>query len=127
SHYGRTIDLHRGGFLTEFRYDDWAAAEIARVNELYLLALEEGARLEASEANYPRAIELLRAAVTEDPLHESSYVELMRCLWLLGRGTGALRAYPQLKDIRARRLDVEPQAQTTRLYEAIRRDQAIAV
>jgi LuxR family transcriptional regulator, maltose regulon positive regulatory protein len=127
THFRRAVELHDGAFLAEFRYDDWAAAEIARVQELYLLSLEEGAQLEAARRNYGRAIDLLRTAVHEDPLHESSYVELMRCLWLDGRRTEALRAYHYLRDILAKRLEVEPQAQTTRLYEAIRRDQAIAV
>jgi DNA-binding SARP family transcriptional activator len=127
THFRRAIELHRGPFLAEFRYDDWAAAEIARIQELYLVALEEGAQLEGAGGNYTRAIDLLRAAVHEDPLHESSYVELMRCLWLDGRRTEALRTYHHLRDILAKRLEVEPQAQTTRLYEAIRRDQAIAV
>jgi DNA-binding SARP family transcriptional activator len=126
-HYRRAIELRRGPFLAEFRYDDWAAAEIARQHDLYLVALEEGARLESTEGNYARAIELLRAAIFEDPLHESSHVELMRVLWLAGRRTEALRAYHRLREILAKRLEVEPQAQTTRLYEAIRRDEAIAV
>jgi len=38
-----------------------------------------------------------------------------------------LRTYHRLCEVLARRLDVEPQAQTTRLYEAIRQDQALAV
>jgi LuxR family transcriptional regulator, maltose regulon positive regulatory protein len=126
-HYRRAVELHRGAFLAEFRYDDWAAAEIARIQELYLVALEEAAHLEASDGGFGRAIELLRLAVQEDPLHESSYVELMRYLWLDGRRTEALRTYHHLRDILAKRLEVEPQAQTTRLYDAIRRDQAIAV
>jgi LuxR family transcriptional regulator, maltose regulon positive regulatory protein len=126
-HYRRAIELHRGAFLAEFRYDDWAAAEIARLHELYLVALEESARLEAAEGAYAHAVELLRAAVLADPLHESSSVELMRSLWLDGRRTEALRVYHRLRDVLATRLDVEPLAQTTRLYEAIRRDQAVAV
>jgi DNA-binding SARP family transcriptional activator len=126
-HYRRGLEVHRGAFLAEFRYDDWAAAEIARLHELYLVALEESARLEATEGAYGRAVELLRTAVLEDPLHESSSVELMRSLWLDGRRTEALRVYHRLREVLAIHLDVEPLAQTTRLYEAIRRDQAVAV
>ena len=126
-HYRRCIELHSGAFLAEFRYDDWAAVEIARQQELFLQALEQAARLEGADGNYSRAIDLLRRATLEDPLHESSYSELMRYLWLEGRRTEALRTYQRLREVLARRLEVEPQAQTTRLYEAIRRDQAIAV
>jgi DNA-binding SARP family transcriptional activator len=126
-HYARAIDLRRGAFLSEFRYDDWAAVEIARQHELYVQTLEEAAALAVAETNYAGAIELLRTAILEDPLHESSYVELMRSLWLDGRRTDALRVYRRLREILAKRLEVEPQAQTTRLYEAIRRDQQVAV
>jgi DNA-binding SARP family transcriptional activator len=126
AHYQRAIALHRGACLAEFRHDDWAATEIARQHELYLEVLEEAARLESSEGNVQRAIELLRIATVQDPLQESSYVELMRNLWSAGRRTEALRVYQRLREVLARRLDVEPQPRTTRLYEAIRRDQALA-
>jgi DNA-binding SARP family transcriptional activator len=127
AHVRRAIDLRQGPFLGEFRYDDWAAAEIARLQEAFLEALEEGARLEAEQGAYARAIDLLRRAVAEDPLHESSYVELMRSMWLDGRRTDAVRVYHRLREVLARKLGVEPQAQTTRLYEQIRRDEAVAV
>jgi DNA-binding SARP family transcriptional activator len=126
-HYRRAAEIHRGIFLAEFRYDDWAADEIARQHELYLQVLEEGARLEAVEGNSARAIDLLRSAILEDPLHESSYVELMRTLWMDGRRTEALRIYQRLRAVLAKHLEVEPGAQTTQLYETIRRDQPIAV
>jgi DNA-binding SARP family transcriptional activator len=126
-HYRRAINLRPGEFLGEFRYDDWAAPDIARLQETFLAALESAARLEADQGNYEPAIDLLRRAVAEDPLHESSYVELMRSLWLDGRRTDAVRTYHRLRDLLTRKLGVEPQAQTTRLYEQIRRDEAIAV
>jgi LuxR family maltose regulon positive regulatory protein len=126
-HFAQALALRRGPFLAEFRYDDWAAVEIARQHDLYLQALEDSAKLEGSVGNYAAAIELSRCAIREDPLHENSYVELMRALWLSGRRTDALREYHHLRDLLAKRLEVEPQAQTTQLYDAIRRDTAIAI
>jgi two-component SAPR family response regulator len=90
AHYQRAIDLHRGAFLAEFRHDDWSAAEIARQVELYLDLLEEAARRESSDGNFHRAIESLRLAIVEDPLRESSYLDLMRNLWIGHRRTEAL-------------------------------------
>ena len=127
SHFRRALEIRRGPFLSDFRYEDWAAVEITRQQDLYLHALEEAARLEHLAGNEAGAIELSRSAIREDPLHEASYVELMRSLWLSGRRTDALREFQRLREILAKRLDVEPQAQTTELYEAIRRDSAIAV
>ena len=101
--------------------------EIARQHELYLQALEEAAQLEDSLSNYAAAIEFSRLAIREDPLQETSYYQLMHALWLDGRRTDALREYHRLREVLAKRLDIEPQAQTTQLYEAIRRGAAIAV
>jgi DNA-binding SARP family transcriptional activator len=125
--YRHAFALRRYGFLTEFRYDDWAAAEIARLQELFLEALEHASSLESALGAHQRAIDLLRQAVREDPLREGSYVQLMRELWLGGRRVDALRVYHNLRETLARTLDVQPQAQTMRLYEAIRRDEAVAV
>jgi DNA-binding SARP family transcriptional activator len=125
-HYRACIELHTGTFLADFLYEDWAAVDIARYNELYLQALEEGAQMEASVGNFERAITLVRQATVEDPLHESSYVELMRYFCIDGRRTEALRTYYRLREVLAKRLEVEPQVQTTRLFEAIRHDQSVA-
>ena len=124
AHYQRALDLHRGGFLTDFRYEDWAAAEIGRQHELYLEVLEEAALVETCASNFQRAIELLRMATREDSLRESSYFELMHNLWLAGRRTDALRVYERLSEVLSQEMDLRPQAQTRRLYDAIRRDQA---
>src|SRR5689334_19993537 len=89
----RALALHRGPFLPDFRYDDWAAFEIARQHDLYLDLLEEAAGLESMRGNYMRAADLLRLAIAVDPLRESSYVELMQTHWMQGRRTDALRVY----------------------------------
>lgn len=126
-HYWRAVELHGGDFLSEFRYEDWAADEIALVQEQYLQALEQAAHLEAARGAYQRAIMLLRKAIAEDPLHESSYLALMRYLALDGRRTDALRVYHRLRAVLARHLGVEPQVEAARLYEAISHQRAAAV
>jgi DNA-binding SARP family transcriptional activator len=120
AHYERAIDLRRGPFLAEFCYDDWAVAERAIQDELYLDVLEEAARVQSSGGDVRRAIELLRIAIREDPLRESSYVELMRSLARQGRRPEALCVYAKLRDILASRLNVDPRTETTELYHEIR-------
>jgi DNA-binding SARP family transcriptional activator len=51
AHFRRALEIRRGPFLSEFRYDDWAAVEIARQQDLHLHALEEAARLEHIAGN----------------------------------------------------------------------------
>ena len=109
-HYQRAFDLRQAQFLPEFRYEDWAATE--------------SARLHGSRRGFGRAVELLRLAVREDPLRESSYLDLMRFLWLDGKHAEALRVYHRLREVLAQELQVEPEPEATRLYEAIRRDRA---
>ena len=113
-------------FLAEFRYDNWAAPDVARLQDLFVDALESAAELEAGQGAHDRAVDLLRRAVLEDPLRERSYSQLMRELWLGGRRIEALRVYNELREALARALDIEPRARTTRLYETIRRDERSA-
>ena len=113
-------------FLAEFRYDDWAVKEVAWLQDLFVDALESAAELEAGEGAHDRAVDLLRRAVLEDPLRERSYSHLMRQLGLGGRRIEALRVYNDLRDLLSRALDIEPRARTTRLFEAIRRDERSA-
>jgi DNA-binding SARP family transcriptional activator len=120
--YRNALALRRQMFLAEFRYDDWAATDVARLQDLFVDALDAAAELEGGQGAHDRAIDLLRRAVLEDPLRERSYSQLMREHWLSGRRTEALRVYNNLREALARSLDIEPRAGTTRLYEAIRRD-----
>lgn len=120
--YLKAVGLHAGELLTEFRYEDWAAEERARLKEAYLEALQEAAALCADEGDYLQAISLLKKAVLEDKLREGAYVDLMRCLWKDGKRTEALRVYERLKAVLAEEMGVEPDTSTTRLYQRIRAD-----
>jgi DNA-binding SARP family transcriptional activator len=123
-HFQRAFELHRADFLPEFRYEDWAASEIARVRERYLQALETAARLNGARGDYGRAVDLLRRATNEDPLRESSTLQLKEWLWRTGDQAEAVRAYLRLRDLLAKRLQLEPDPKISALYEAIRHDRA---
>ena len=124
--YRNALGLWRQMFLAEFSYEDWAAVDVARLQDLFVEALESTAELESDQGAHDRAVDLLRRAILEDPLRERSHSQLMRELWLSGRRIEALRAYNNLREALARALDIEPRARTTRLYEAIRRDERSA-
>ncbi len=120
--YQKAIDLHVGEFLSEFRYEDWAACEAARLKEIFLEALEDAATLQGALHEFSEAVRLLRTAVAEDKLRESTYLELMRYLWRDGKRTEALRVYESLRHTLEHHLGVEPEAEVTKLYEAIKQD-----
>lgn len=101
-HYRRGLAMRREMFVAEFRYDDWAAPDIARLQELFLEALENAAQLESAQAAHDRAVDLPRRATLEDPRREGSYMQLMRELWLGGRRVEALRSQQSVRETLAR-------------------------
>jgi DNA-binding SARP family transcriptional activator len=111
----------RGELLPEFRHEDWAAPHIAAERERYLQALEDAAYQYGARGEDERAIALLKRALREDPLRESSAFQLMGRLWQHDPGE-ALRVYHQLRDALASRLQLEPDPKITALFHAIRRN-----
>jgi len=124
AHFQRAFALRRTELLPEFRYEDWAAGHIAAEREQYLKALEEAARLYGTRGDHSRAVELLSRATREDPLRESSVLQLMEWLWRKGEQAEAVRVYAQLRDVLASKLQLEPDPKITTLYHRIRLDRA---
>ena len=75
------------------RYESYAAAEIARLDERRLACL--GGRIDAQLAlgRSERVLDELAALVVEHPLRESFRLQLVRALRDSGRGAEALAAY----------------------------------
>jgi LuxR family transcriptional regulator, maltose regulon positive regulatory protein len=119
-HFHRAFAVRRTELLPEFRYEDWASTHILGEREAYLQALEEAARLYGARGEYMRAVELLRRGVREDPLRESSVMQLMEWLWRNGEQAEAVRVYVRLREQLATRLQLEPDPKVTQLYLAIR-------
>jgi DNA-binding SARP family transcriptional activator len=119
--YWKALALRRGELLPELRYESWVAIESTRHRAEYLDALEETARLVADGPDVRSAIELLESALAEDPLRESSSLELIKLLRRDGRDVEALCVYERLQRLLGARLQVVPNSEITRLYDTIRR------
>jgi DNA-binding SARP family transcriptional activator len=63
------------------------------------------------------------SALSSDPANEEINVEIMRLYALTGQRPQALRQYQALQNALRRELDVEPDLESTRLYEMIRSGQ----
>jgi DNA-binding SARP family transcriptional activator len=120
-HYQRAIGVGRGELLPELRYESWVSAAAAQHRAEYVSALDVTAGLLALRGDLCSAIELLECAVEEDPLRESTSLELMRLLRQAGRDVEALCVYERLQRLLGARLQVAPNGDLTRLYDAIRR------
>lgn len=122
----QALALWRGPALVDFRFDDFAQAEAARLEELRLVALE--ARI-AAELELGRAGELipeLRSLIEQHPLREGLRRHLMLAAYRAGRQAEALEAYRDTRQA-LDELGLEPSPSLQELERAIlNQDPALA-
>jgi predicted ATPase/DNA-binding SARP family transcriptional activator len=115
----KALALWRGPPLADFTYESWAQAEIARLEELRLAALES--RLDA-ELACGRAAELvgeLESLVQEHPLRERFRGQLMLALYRAGRQADALEAYAAGRSALVDELGIDPSPELQELHRSI--------
>ena len=117
----QAITLWRGPPLADFRYEPFAQAEIARLEELQLACLEE--RNEAQLAlGSPGALTAeLGRMVADHPLRERLRGQLMLALYRSGRQTEALETYREFRNALREELGLEPSSALRELEAAILR------
>jgi YVTN family beta-propeller protein len=113
------LELWRGQPLADFAYDDFAQAEIARLNEQRLSALEERFDAELALGRHTAVLAELEALVVTHPLRERLRGQLMLALYRAGRQAEALRAYEDARRQLAEELGLEPSEPLKRLQRAI--------
>ena len=123
---GAALALWRGAALADFLYEPFAQAEIARLEDLRVAAVEE--RIEAGLA-LGRHVELvseLEALVDAHPLRERPRAQLMLALYRSGRQTDALAAYRRARKTLVDELGIEPGQELRELEAAIlRQDESL--
>ncbi|MCU1455340.1 MAG: ATPase-like protein [Acidimicrobiales bacterium] len=111
--------LWRGPALADFRYDDFAQAHVARLDEVHLSLVED--RLDAGLAlgRHAQAISDLEALVHGNPLRERLRGQLMVALYRTGRQADALRVFQEGRGVLADDLGLDPGRDLQRLETAI--------
>jgi DNA-binding SARP family transcriptional activator len=117
--YRAAIELYAGELLPADRYEEWAEEHRRRLREEHLSLLPELARLCEEHADFDRAIEALRRAISEEPTREGAHVGLMRLNALSGSRAESLAQYGQLEEVLAKELGTEPAASSRALREEI--------
>jgi DNA-binding SARP family transcriptional activator len=118
------LALWRGPALAEFAFDDFAQAEIRRLEELRLVAHGERIDADLELGRHDDVIGELEALTREHPLRETFRRQLMLALYRAGRQAEALEVY---QDARARfsdELGIEPGPELKRLQTEILRHEA---
>lgn len=120
------MQLYTGDFLAGFtlsdcpEFDDWQFFQAESLRRELAGILEKLVGWYGDCGEYEPAITYARRWLTLDTLHEPVHRTLMRLYALAGQQAAAVRQYQECLRILDEELGVEPEAETTQLYEAIR-------
>jgi predicted ATPase/DNA-binding SARP family transcriptional activator len=117
------LALWRGRPLAGYEDEPYAAAEVARLEELRLAALEDRAECTLALGHTPDLAEL-QALASENPLREGLRETLMLALYRSGRQADALEAFADLRRSLGE-LGLEPGARVRALQGAILRQASL--
>jgi eukaryotic-like serine/threonine-protein kinase len=120
------LALWHGPPLDDVAGEPFAAAEIRRLEELRLAALELAIERDLAAGRHREVIGELETLVAEEPLREQLHAQRMLALYRCGRQADALEAYRHARALLVEQIGVEPGPDLRRLHEAIlRQDQSL--
>ena len=117
----RALSLWQGPALADFRYEPFAQAEIARLEELHITCLEERIEAELALGSASVLIAELRRLVNEHPVRERLRGQLMLALYRDGRQTEALEVYREFRSVLQEELGLDTTPLLRELEAAILR------
>jgi YVTN family beta-propeller protein len=121
------LALWRGPPLADFAYEPFAQAEIARLEELRLAALEERIDADLALGRHAALAGELEPLIAKHPLRERLRGQLMLVLYRSGRQAEALHLYQQTRTVLVEELGLEPGPALQELEQAIlRQDPSLA-
>jgi DNA-binding SARP family transcriptional activator/tetratricopeptide (TPR) repeat protein len=97
--FGQALSLWQGPALADFRYEPFAQAEIARLEELHLTCLEERIEADLALGSAGALTAQLRRLVSEHPVRERLRGQLMLALYRGGRQAEALEVYREFRSM----------------------------
>ncbi len=115
------LGLWRGPPLADFAYESFAQAEIARLQEARLAALEDRIDADLELGGQEQLVGELGALVCEFPLRERLRSQLMLALYRSGRQVESLAVYRDARETLVHELGLEPGQSLQELEQAILR------
>jgi DNA-binding SARP family transcriptional activator len=117
----QALALWRGPALTDFAYESFAQAAIARLEELRIHALELRIEAQLDLGLHARVVAELEEVVAANPLRERLRGQLMLALYRDGRQAEALDIYRRTREALVAELGIEPGRALQKLQQAILR------
>lgn len=115
---GDAVGLYEGELLPGF-YEDWVVIEQRKLADQYFDAVLALVGLLEEAGQVDESVDLLRLALTHDPLREEVHAELMRLLAVAGQPEAALRQYTEITAYLDEELGRAPSASVRQLAELI--------
>ena len=116
---GEALGLWRGPPLADLSHDPFAPAEIARLEELRIAALQDRVEADFALGRHAEAIGELERLLGAHPLREGLHAQLMTALYRAGRQAEALDAYQDARRTLTEQLGIEPGRDLRALQRAI--------
>ena len=113
------LALWRGRAFEEYTYESFAAAEIARLEELRLAAVGDRVDADLHLGRHRELIGELQSLVRLEPLSERFVSSLMLALYRSGRQADALRAFADHRTYVAEELGLDPSPDLVQLEQRI--------
>ena len=118
------LALWRGPALADFAYEPFAQTEIARLEELRTVVVEERIEADLALGRHAELVSELEALVQAQPHRERPRAQLMLALYRSGRQADALAAYRAAREALVDELGIEPGPELKELEAAILRQEA---
>ena len=122
----QAVSIYRGDFLAGFSlrdtavFDEWQTYQSEKFRADLASALQRLSMAFSEQGEDQQAITAARRWLALDLLNEAAHRQLMLAYAQSGQRNAALRQYRDCKRILMDELGVEPQDETTQLYESIR-------
>lgn len=113
------LALWRGPALADLAWEPFAQAEVARLEELRLAALEDRIDADLALGRHGQLVGELERLVAEHPLRERVRGQLMLALYRSGRQADALAVYQRARRALVDELGIEPGESLRKLERAI--------
>lgn len=116
--FEQAVQLYRGPYLVEDRYEEWVLEPQRLLRERWLEALAQLATCQAQLGQFGAAVQYCEQALEEDPKHEGFYAQLMRYHAYSGETSKARTVY-QVCQKALEESGLSPSADTKTLMEQI--------
>jgi WD40 repeat protein/DNA-binding SARP family transcriptional activator len=113
------LELWRGAPLADVAGEPFALAEIRRLEELHLQALELAIDADLAAGRHGEVTAELEALIAAEPLRERFHAQRMLALYRDGRQSEALDAYREAREALIEQIGVEPGPELQDLQAAI--------